>query len=191
MSVERPCVLVGVTGCIAAYKAGEIVRGLQKAGVRVKVVMTEHGTHFVDPVTFRALTHEKVAVDLFDDPSDPIHHISLAQECDVFLIAPCTANVMAKVACGIADDLLSTTALATTATLAIAPAANAYVRGGGHSGEHGHAAPPGRALHRRGRGLSGLRRCGSRSFGRSRCHRARDAGPVGRARGLGRPAGGL
>lgn len=127
MSAERPCVLVGVTGCIAAYKAGEIVRGLQKAGVRVKVVMTEHGTHFVDPVTFRALTHEKVAVDLFDDPSDPIHHISLAQECDVFLIAPCTANVMAKVACGIADDLLSTTALATTATLAIAPAANVHM----------------------------------------------------------------
>ena len=127
MSVERPCVLVGVTGCIAAYKAGEVVRGLQKAGVRVKVVMTEHGTHFVDPVTFRALTHEKVAVDLFDDPSDPIHHISLAQECDVFLIAPCTANVMAKVACGIADDLFSTTALATTATLAIAPAANVHM----------------------------------------------------------------
>lgn len=127
MSAERPCVLVGVTGCIAAYKAGEIVRGLQKAGVRVKVVMTEHGTHFVDPVTFRALTHEKVAVGLFDDPSDPIHHISLAQECDVFLIAPCTANVMAKVACGIADDLLSTTALATTATLAIAPAANVHM----------------------------------------------------------------
>lgn len=124
MSVERPSVLVGVTGCIAAYKAAEVVRGLQKAGVRVKVVMTEHGTHFVDPVTFRALTHEKVAVDLFDDPADPIHHISLAQECDVFLIAPCTANVMAKVACGIADDLLSTTALATTAALAIAPAAN-------------------------------------------------------------------
>lgn len=127
MSVERPCILVGVTGCIAAYKAGEIVRGLQKAGVRVKVVMTEHGTHFVDPVTFRALTHEKVAVGLFDDPSDPIHHISLAQECDVFLIAPCTANVMAKVACGIADDLLSTTALATMATLAIAPAANVHM----------------------------------------------------------------
>lgn len=127
MSVERPCVLVGVTGCIAAYKAGEIVRGLQKAGACVKVVMTEHGTHFVDPVTFRALTHEKVAVDLFDDPTDPIHHISLSQECDVFLIAPCTANVMAKVACGIADDLLSTTALATTAALAIAPAANVHM----------------------------------------------------------------
>lgn len=108
-------------------RPGKSCAGLQKAGVRVKVVMTEHGTHFVDPVTFRALTHEKVAVDLFDDPSDPIHHISLAQECDVFLIAPCTANVMAKVACGIADDLLSTTALATTATLAIAPAANVHM----------------------------------------------------------------
>ena len=127
MSQERPCVLVGITGCIAAYKACEIVRGLQKAGVRVKVVMTEHATQFVGPVTLRALTHEKVAVGLFDDPSDPIHHISLAQECDVFLIAPCTANVMAKVACGIADDLLSTTALATTATLAIAPAANVHM----------------------------------------------------------------
>lgn len=127
MSQERPCVLVGTTGCIAAYKACEIVRGLQKAGVRVKVVMTEHATQFVGPVTFRALTHEKVAVGLFDDPSDPIHHISLAEECDAFLIAPCTANVMAKVACGIADDLLSTTALATTAPLIIAPAANVHM----------------------------------------------------------------
>lgn len=117
-------VLLGVTGCIAAYKSCEIVRGLQKAGVRVKVVMTEHATHFVEPTTFRALTHEKVAIGLFDDPSDPIHHISLANEADLFLIAPCTANVIAKIANGIADDLLSTTALATTAPLFIAPAMN-------------------------------------------------------------------
>lgn len=108
-------VLLGVTGGIAAYKSCEIVRGLQKAGVRVKVCMTEHATHFVDPVTFRSLTHEKVAVDLFDDPTDPIHHISLAEEADVFVIAPCTANVLAKLANGIADDLLTTTALACTA----------------------------------------------------------------------------
>lgn len=120
----RPTVLLGVTGCIAAYKSCEILRGLQKAGVRVKVVMTEHATEFVGPTTFRALTHEPVAVGLFDDPSDPIHHISLAQEADVFLIAPCTANVMAKIANGIADDLLTTTALATTAPLMIAPAMN-------------------------------------------------------------------
>ena len=117
-------VLVGVTGCIAAYKTCLIVRGLQKAGVRVKVVMTEHATEFVGPATFRALTNETVGVGLFDDPSDPIHHVSLAQEADAFLIAPCTANVIAKIANGIADDLLTTTALAVTAPLIIAPAMN-------------------------------------------------------------------
>ena len=120
-------VLLGITGCIAAYKAAEIVRGLQKAGLRVKVVMTEHATHFVDPLTFRSLTHEPVAVGLFDDPSDPIHHISLADEADAFLIAPCTANVIAKIAHGIADDLLTTTALACTAPLLIAPAMNVHM----------------------------------------------------------------
>lgn len=127
MSNDKPCVLLGVTGCIAAYKSCEILRGLQKRGVRVKVVMTEHATHFVDPTTFRALTHEPVAVGLFDEPGDPIHHISLAEECDLFLIAPCTANVAAKIAIGIADDLLTTTALATTAPLMIAPAMNVHM----------------------------------------------------------------
>lgn len=123
-TTDQPCVLVGVTGCIAAYKSCEIVRALQKAGIRVKVVMTEHATEFVGATTFRALTREPVAVGLFDSPSDPIHHISLAQEADAFLIAPCTANVIAKIANGIADDLLTTTALATTAPLVIAPAMN-------------------------------------------------------------------
>lgn len=127
MSNDKPCVLLGVTGCIAAYKSCEILRGLQKRGVRVKVVMTEHATHFVDPTTFRALTHEPVAVGLFDEPGDPIHHISLAEECDLFLIAPCTANVAAKIAIGIADDLLTTTALATPAPLMIAPAMNVHM----------------------------------------------------------------
>ncbi len=117
-------VLVGITGCIAAYKACYIVRGLQKAGCRVKVVMTEHATHFVGSTTFRALTHEEVAVDLFDNPSDPIHHISLAKECDLFVIAPATGNVCAKIANGLADDLLTTTTLATKAPLVIAPAMN-------------------------------------------------------------------
>lgn len=120
-------VLIGVTGCIAAYKSAEIVRALQKRGLRVKVVMTEHATHFVDPLTFRSLTHEPVAVGLFDDPSDPIHHISLADEADLFLIAPCTANVAAKIAHGIADDLLTTTALACTAPLVVAPAMNVHM----------------------------------------------------------------
>ena len=123
-----PLVLLGVTGCIAAYKSCEIMRGLQKAGVRVKVVMTKNACEFVGPTTFRALTHEPVAIDTFGDgPGDPIHHVSLAEECDLFLIAPCTANVLAKMAAGIADDLLSTTALACTAPIAVAPAMNVHM----------------------------------------------------------------
>lgn len=117
-------VLLCVTGCIAAYKSCEIARALQKAGVRVKVCMTEHATSFVGPTTFRALTREEVAVDLFDNPSDPIHHISLAKEPDVVLVAPATANVVAKVANGQADDLLTTTVLATDAPVVVAPAMN-------------------------------------------------------------------
>lgn len=122
--VRTPCVLLCVTGCIAAYKSCEILRELQRAGCRVKVLMTEHATRFVGPTTFRALTHEKVAVGLFDDPEDPIHHISLAQEADVVLVAPATANIIAKMACGIADDLMSTTLLATPAPILVAPAMN-------------------------------------------------------------------
>lgn len=120
----KPCVLVAVTGCIAAYKACEVVRGFQKAGCRVKVLMSEHATHFVGPTTFRALTHEKVAVGLFDDPEDPIHHISLAKEADLIVVAPATANIIAKMAHGIADDLISTTLLAAASPILVAPAMN-------------------------------------------------------------------
>ena len=123
-SSEEKTVLLCVTGCIAAYKSCEILRLMQKAGYRVKVLMTEHATQFVGPTTFRALTHEKVAIGLFDDPEDPIHHISLAQEADVVLVAPATANCIAKMAHGIADDLMSTTLLATKAPILIAPAMN-------------------------------------------------------------------
>lgn len=123
-SSEEKTVLLCVTGCIAAYKSCEILRLLQKAGYRVKVLMTEHATQFVGPTTFRALTHEKVAIGLFDDPEDPIHHISLAQEADVVLVSPATANCIAKMAHGIADDLMSTTLLATKAPILIAPAMN-------------------------------------------------------------------
>ena len=123
-SSEEKTVLLCVTGCIAAYKSCEILRLLQKAGYRVKVLMTEHATQFVGPTTFRALTHEKVAIGLFDDPEDPIHHISLAQEANVVLVAPATANCIAKMAHGIADDLISTTLLATKAPILIAPAMN-------------------------------------------------------------------
>lgn len=123
-SSDEKTVLLCVTGCIAAYKSCEILRLLQKAGYRVKVLMTEHATQFLGPTTFRALTHEKVAIGLFDDPEDPIHHISLAQEADVVLVAPATANCIAKMAHGIADDLMSTTLLATKAPILIAPAMN-------------------------------------------------------------------
>lgn len=123
-SSDEKTVLLCVTGCIAAYKSCEILRLLQKAGYRVKVLMTEHATQFVGPTTFRALTHEKVAIGLFDDPEDPIHHISLAREADVVLVAPATANCIAKMAHGIADDLMSTTLLATKAPILIAPAMN-------------------------------------------------------------------
>ena len=124
MQLEGKTILLGITGGIAAYKSCNIVRLLQKRGARVKVVMSEHAIEFVGPLTFRALTNEPVAVGLFDDPSDPIHHISLAQEPDLVVVAPATANIIAKMANGVADDLISTTLLATPRPIVIAPAMN-------------------------------------------------------------------
>ncbi|MCX8007901.1 MAG: bifunctional phosphopantothenoylcysteine decarboxylase/phosphopantothenate--cysteine ligase CoaBC [Coriobacteriia bacterium] len=121
-------VLVGVTGGIGAYKACELVRTLTRRGFRVKVVMTEAATRFVAPLTFRTLTREPVATSLWaDEPGDPVHHISLAQEADVVVVAPCTANVLAKLAHGRADDLLTTTVLATEAPVVLAPAMNVHM----------------------------------------------------------------
>jgi phosphopantothenoylcysteine decarboxylase/phosphopantothenate--cysteine ligase len=127
MEKHPPTILLGVTGCIAAYKACELVREFQNAGYRVKVVMTPMAAEFVTPVTFQALTREEVALQPINDPSEPIHHISLAQEADVFLIAPATANTLNKLAHGVADNLLTTTALATEAPLIIAPAMNVHM----------------------------------------------------------------
>lgn len=120
-------VLLGVTGCIAAYKSCEILRALQKADIDVSVVMTKAATEFVNPQTFAALSGHPVGVALFDDPIDPIPHIRLAEACDAFLIAPCTANVVAKLAHGISDDLLTSTALACTAPIIVAPAMNVHM----------------------------------------------------------------
>lgn len=121
----RRNILVGVTGCIAAYKACYIVRSLTAQGHSVKTVMTEAATRFVGPATFRALTGNPVITSMWEDsPSAPVHHVALAQETDVFLIAPCTANVIAKLASGRADDMLTTTALATRAPIIVAPAMN-------------------------------------------------------------------
>ena len=120
--------MLGVTGCIAAYKACEIARSLVRAGVRVKVVMTEAAAQFVGPLTFRTLTGEPVITSLWDDTTTSrVFHVSLAEEADVLVIAPCTANVLAKIAHGVADDMLTTVALATEAPLVVAPAMNTHM----------------------------------------------------------------
>ncbi|MHB1341145.1 MAG: bifunctional phosphopantothenoylcysteine decarboxylase/phosphopantothenate--cysteine ligase CoaBC [Coriobacteriia bacterium] len=125
---EQQTILVGVTGCIGAYKACELVRELMRRGFRVKVVMTESATRFVTPLTFRTLTGEPVAVSLWaDEPESKVHHISLAEEADVVVLAPCTANVIAKLAHGRADDMLTTTVLAAEAPVIVAPAMNTHM----------------------------------------------------------------
>lgn len=124
---NTPTIVLGVTGCIAAYKACELLRMLQRAGCRVKVVMTDNATRFVGTATMRALSGEPVAVSLWDEPAARVHHVSLAEEADVFVIAPATANVLAKLASGRADDLLTTTALATEAPMVVAPAMNMHM----------------------------------------------------------------
>ncbi len=119
------CVVMGVTGGIAAYKSCEIVSRLKKAGCDVYVIMTAHAAEFVKPLTFETLSGHPVVTDMFDREAPwEVEHISLAQRADVFLIAPATANIIAKMANGIADDMLSTTVLATGARLLIAPAMN-------------------------------------------------------------------
>ncbi len=116
---------LGVTGGIAAYKAVEVMRALQKAGCDVTVAMTRHATEFVQPLTFRALTDRHVIVDDYDSENpDPIAHINFSQEIDLLLIVPATANIIGKFANGVADDFLSSTYLACTCPVMIAPAMN-------------------------------------------------------------------
>src|SRR5437870_4009036 len=118
-------ILLGVTGCIGAYKAAEILRGLQRAGAQVRVVMTRHACEFVRPLTFEALSGEPVIVEMFERPSyAAIEHITVAREADLLLVAPATANIIAKFAHGIADDFLSTLYLSNTNPVLIAPAMN-------------------------------------------------------------------
>ena len=122
---SKPCVVLGVTGGIAAYKACELLRLLQKQGIDVFVVMTKNACRFVAPLTFETLSGHPVAVDTFERPATwEVEHIALAKRADLFLIAPATANIIGKMACGIADDMLSTTVMATRAPVMIAPAMN-------------------------------------------------------------------
>src|SRR2546430_724122 len=118
-------VALGVSGGIAAYKAVEVLRGLQRAGCTVRVGMTRRACEFIQPLTFRALSGHHVIVDDYaPDNPDPIAHISFSQSVDLLLVAPATANLIAKFANGIADDFLSSTYLASTAPVLLAPAMN-------------------------------------------------------------------
>ena len=119
-------VVLGVTGSIAAYKAADLASKLTQAGALVDVLLTESAAKFVSVLTFRSLTHRAVVTDLFDpDSPEAIEHVALAKRADAFLVAPATANTIAKLAVGIADDPVSTTALAVTAPVVVAPAMDA------------------------------------------------------------------
>ena len=120
-----PNIVLGVTGSIAAYKAAELVRLMQKEGWDVRVAMTAAATKFVTPLTFQTLSRNKVVTDMFEPVADwKPEHIDLASWADAFVIAPCTANVAAKLANGIADDTLTAAALAFGPKVVVAPAMN-------------------------------------------------------------------
>lgn len=124
ISFQMNCIVLGVTGGIAAYKAVDVARQFTLLGFDVKVLMTEHATHLVGPATFRAVTGNAVAVGMFEDTAAPMQHITLAREADLVVVAPATANIIARMAQGLADDLLSTTLLATRSPILVAPAMN-------------------------------------------------------------------
>ena len=118
-------VVIGVSGGIAVYKTLDVVSRLRKLGVNVNVIMTKSATEFVTPLSFQSLSQNYVVCDMFEEPKTwDVEHISLAKRADVFLIAPATANVIGKIANGIADDMLTTTVMATKAKVLIAPAMN-------------------------------------------------------------------
>ncbi len=119
-------IVLGITGGIAAYKAADIASKLTQAGARVEVVMTESATKFITPLTLRTITGRPVVTDMFELASEfSIEHIALGEVADVIAIAPATANIIAKIATGIADDMLSCTVLATKAPVIVAPAMHA------------------------------------------------------------------
>ena len=124
-NLQGKCVILGVTGGIAAYKMASVASGLRKAGAEVHVIMTENATEFITPLTFETLTNHRCVVDTFArDFQYDVAHISLAKAADLILIAPATANVIAKLANGIADDMLTTTVLAARCKKLVAPAMN-------------------------------------------------------------------
>ena len=124
-NLQGKCVLLGITGGIAAYKMANVASGLRKAGATVQVTTTENATKFITPLTFETLTNNRCVVDTFArDFQYDVKHISLAKAADLILIAPATANVIAKLANGLADDMLTTTVLAARCKKLVAPAMN-------------------------------------------------------------------
>ena len=118
-------ILLGVTGSIAAYKIAYLASALVKAGAKVHVLMTQNATNFINPITFETLTGNKCLIDTFDRNFQfSVEHVSLAKEADVFMVAPASANVIGKLAHGIADDMLTTTFMACTCPKIISPAMN-------------------------------------------------------------------
>lgn len=126
MPAKKKQVVLGVTGSIAAYKAGDIIRRLQDQGFDVKVIMTAEAEKFITPLTLATLSQNRVYREIFNGQEDvwQADHISLADSADLLLIAPATANIIGKIACGIADDLLTCTAMATRAPTIMVPAMN-------------------------------------------------------------------
>ena len=126
--LKNKVVVVGVTGSIAAYKSAQLVSDLVKEGCEVHVIMTENAVNFINPITFETLTGRKCLVDTFDRNFEySVTHVSLSQKADVFMIAPASANIIGKIANGIADDMLSTMVMAAKCPVLIAPAMNKYM----------------------------------------------------------------
>ena len=124
-TLKNKCIVLGVSGSIAAYKAAALTSMLVKAGADVHVIMTKNATQLIGPATFENLTGNRCLLETFDRNHEfKVQHISLAQRADLFIIAPASANVIAKVANGLADDMLTTTFLASTCPKIIAPAMN-------------------------------------------------------------------
>ena len=125
MDLTNKTILLGVTGGIAAYKSASLASMLVKKGAEVRVIMTEHAANFINPITFESLTGHKCITDTFDRNFEfKVEHVALAKKADVIMVAPATANVIAKLAHGLADDMLTTTILASKAPKIIAPAMN-------------------------------------------------------------------
>lgn len=125
LKLQGKNIVIGVTGGIAVYKVCQVVRGFKSLGANVDVIMTQHATEFVSPLTFETLSNRPVVSDMFNRTQEwEVEHISLAKKADLFLVAPATANIIGKYANGIADDMLSTTLMATKAPVVIAPAMN-------------------------------------------------------------------